>query len=166
MANFEWPYLNDYCVLDETKTTLLTYFCMKNSPASQCDVGTKFSRSHLYKLAVYTGDFVKTLCRHHTTLQMNSSCKSKLAKWSSFRLKRNIRRDTAIQSVPSRVKVFSGKLMVLRRFVLVVDGRLGVPKKSTFRLQYPKVVIAHLTGPCKIVCNEKFSSAFLTKNRT
>ena len=69
---------------------------------------------------------------------MNSSCKSKLAKWSSFRLKRNIRRDTAIQSWQSRIKVlaFSEKLMVeLRRFVLwllVDDRRLGVPKKSTF----------------------------------
>ena len=68
---------------------------------------------------------------------MNSSCKSKLAKWSSFRLKRNIRRDTAIQSWQSRIKVlaFSEKLMVeLRRFVvwlLVDDRRLGVPKKST-----------------------------------
>ena len=38
---------------------------------------------------------------------MNSSYKSKLAKWSLFCLKRNIRRDTAIQSWPSRVKVFS-----------------------------------------------------------
>ena len=69
---------------------------------------------------------------------MNSSWKSKLAKWSRFRLKRNIRRDTAIQSWQSRIKVlaFSEKLMVeLRRFVLwllVDDRRLGVPKKSTF----------------------------------